>query len=199
MIIKEFLTEAHKTAIEKGWWKKNPDGQLEFRELDEQFCLFHSEVSEALEVYRDPSRKPAEVWFSEGGKPEGFGVEIVDLLIRLADSCQAYGVVFSDDFLSTDLKDLDCGEHYARKTIPGMLSQLHERLTDLLRKWKTSDLCSPGSTIGSMSDMVEVIFDLAGHLVRFVGSDCGDLLVKCVTLKMSYNKNRPFRHGGKRC
>ncbi len=73
---------AHAMAIDKGWWQ---DG-IASRDMNEIIANYHAEVSEAWEEYRAGRM---ETWTNTDGKPEGFWVEIADLLIRMADSCGA--------------------------------------------------------------------------------------------------------------
>jgi NTP pyrophosphatase (non-canonical NTP hydrolase) len=63
------------------------DGEtLETVPIPEKLCLIHSEVSEALESYRDGE---AYFFLAENGKPEGIGAELADVVIRVADLCEA--------------------------------------------------------------------------------------------------------------
>ena len=76
---------AHAMAVNKGWW----EGE---RSAVECWVNFHAELSEAWEEYRCGRMA---TWYAadaasvlrSGGvpKPEGFWVEIGDLLIRIAD------------------------------------------------------------------------------------------------------------------
>lgn len=94
--IRDWQKEIHKCAEEHGWWEdKN-------RNVAEQLALMHSEISEALEEYRH-GRKLNEVWYSsvpvhlgELKKPEGFGVELVDCIIRILDTAEAYNIDIED-------------------------------------------------------------------------------------------------------
>lgn len=72
MTINEFAAEVHKNAVEHGWW----EGERTFPEI---VALIHSEVSEALEEYRD-------------GKPEGIAAELADVIIRVLDYCAYAGI-----------------------------------------------------------------------------------------------------------
>ena len=54
MTFSELANRAHKNAIEKGWYDKNPDGSIIQRDVAEVCSLFHSEISEAVEEFRKP-------------------------------------------------------------------------------------------------------------------------------------------------
>lgn len=91
--IPEVVAISHETSKLKGWWE-NPD-----RNIPEQLCLIHSEISEALEEYRsgaavnlirdslNPNYDPSRLL-----KLEGVGIELADAVIRIADFCGRYGI-----------------------------------------------------------------------------------------------------------
>ena len=76
--------EVHKNAVEHGWW----EGERTFPEI---VALIHSEVSEALEEYRN-GRLPTEVYAGNNGKPEGIPIELADVIIRVLDYCGYAGI-----------------------------------------------------------------------------------------------------------
>jgi NTP pyrophosphatase (non-canonical NTP hydrolase) len=84
MTINELIRDAHERAVRKGWW---PEGTPV--NVPEKLCLIHSEISEALECYRDLEPN---VFLSENGKPEGFAIELADAVIRIADLCGHLGI-----------------------------------------------------------------------------------------------------------
>ena len=87
MTIETLIVESNQTAKSKGWWD-DPD-----RNIGEILALIHSEVSEALEVYRLKGKDSLkENWLNEKGKPEGFTVELADVVIRIADLCGELGL-----------------------------------------------------------------------------------------------------------
>ena len=79
--------EVHGLAKEKGWHDES-------RSVPEALCLVHSELSEALEEYRQ-SRNDEDlkrVVEDDSGKPEGFSVELGDAIIRILDLAGALGL-----------------------------------------------------------------------------------------------------------
>jgi len=57
--------------------------------LEKSLMNCHSELSEAWEEIRS-GHGVTEIYESEGGKPEGFPVELVDTIIRLLHLCAYY-------------------------------------------------------------------------------------------------------------
>jgi hypothetical protein len=77
--------EIHATAVSKGWWEKE-------RNIPECLMLIVSEISEALEEYRDGR---VLLWH-KGDKPEGMYVELADAVIRIMDLCEHGHVSLAD-------------------------------------------------------------------------------------------------------
>jgi NTP pyrophosphatase (non-canonical NTP hydrolase) len=97
--ITELIKEAHENAVEHGWWEEE-------RTFGEQIALMHSELSEALEEYRN-GKGINQLYYSgifDGEnyvagqptqvckKPEGIPAELADVVIRIFDTCGKYGI-----------------------------------------------------------------------------------------------------------
>ncbi len=79
MKINEMIAAAYEAAKEKGWHQEGKPFNI-----PEKLALIHSEVSEALEAYRN--NEPL-IWFEASGKPQGMATELADVVIRIADLC----------------------------------------------------------------------------------------------------------------
>lgn len=102
MEIEKIAQEVHENAKAHGWWD-------ETRSFGDLIALCHSELSEALEEYRN-GHKPDETYYSckrnanvagecdgkcrkcQYGKMEGIPSELADVVIRVLDMAEHYGI-----------------------------------------------------------------------------------------------------------
>jgi len=85
LTINKLVIDSNRLSREKGWWKKD-------RNIASKLMLIVSEIAEALEEFRRLSADGnlSTVYYSQASdsslpKPEGFGVELADAMIRIAD------------------------------------------------------------------------------------------------------------------
>lgn len=88
MSIRILARDIHENAREHGWW---PEGDDDVNNIPEKLALIHSEISEALEEYRDYEIL-SEIRHAADGKPEGFGIELADAVIRTLDLAEYLGI-----------------------------------------------------------------------------------------------------------
>lgn len=82
--LKTFQKIVHQNAKNHGWWEVD-------RTFGELIALCHSELSEALEEYR-AGKQPIVTYYREDGKMEGIPSELADVVIRILDMCEYYGI-----------------------------------------------------------------------------------------------------------
>lgn len=87
MTIKEAINQSYQNAKEHGFWDNAKI--IDRKVIQEKLLLMHAEISEAFEEVRAGHTDPAEIYYGNGAKPEGFGIELADLAIRLFDLCGA--------------------------------------------------------------------------------------------------------------
>lgn len=89
MILEEMQSEVHAWAESKGWV---PD-EVTTATVFEKLCLIHTEVSEAAEEARVtlPGFLQS-VRYGPDGKPEGFGPEMADVVIRVMNLCSLLNI-----------------------------------------------------------------------------------------------------------
>lgn len=97
----QWQKEIHQNAIDHGWWD-NP------RTPGELLMLVVSEVSEAFEEVRN-NHAMTETYYSEKGKMEGVPSELADVVIRVMDLAEYYGI---------DLEKTIAEKHAFNKTRP---------------------------------------------------------------------------------
>ena len=191
MNIRDLQREAHAIAREKGWWDEE-------RTFGDCIALVHSELSEALEAYRkwDSVRAMREESPQYGlddplhgkYKPVGVPSELADVVIRVADMAEHYGVdlvarIANLSLLSRPGEGLD--------TFGDWITACHAWLSDTFRSYgnETRGIDLPGTWLIGMGMLIKCIQAMAAHY----GID----LDAAIEAKMEHNKTRPYRHGGK--
>lgn len=88
------IHQAFGNSLNHGFWDKGRTPEA--CNLSERLALMHSEISEALEEYR-AGRPPSEIYFVKDkdglDKPEGFTVELADVILRIGDSIGGLGLI----------------------------------------------------------------------------------------------------------
>ena len=170
----EWAVKIHENAKAHGWWdEERSDGEI--------LALCHSELSEALEEYRND--KPM-IYYVDG-KPEGIAVELADCVIRILD-CFAY---------KNHTIDRRVNEHiiYNYQDLGTFISDMHATLsTGSKRCYNYKEERYLELTFNLPYGMEMCVYEIHGYL-KANNVDLWEI----VKIKHEYNVTRPYRHGGK--
>ena len=173
MNLADLQREAHAIAKDHGWWD-------EPRSFGDLIALVHSELSEALEAYREKH-----IWADwrqlqtyPNGRPRGVASELADVVIRVADMVDWYG----ETIASRVGEPAFIGKSVSKPSFGDWVSELHWQVANA---WNEHEY----DRIGALSDVVHTTERMAAHY----GID----LDAAIEAKMAYNRGRSYRHGGK--
>ena len=184
MDLKALQKEAHAIAKDHGWWDED-------RTFGDLIALVHSELSEALEAYREDGDTDAHWrWHDHDGKevrrPEGVPFELADVVIRVADMAEWYGKDLAAEVAMMGAPHPDM---IAGLTFGGFIAQCHMLVANL---YHYSLVSTPSSS--------PMLMDVAALIIRHIeamAAHYGIDLDAAIEAKMEYNRTRPYRHGGK--
>ena len=196
MDLTELQKEAHAISRSKGWYDTD-------RGFGDFIALIHSELSEALEAYRErgleswESTTPNELFLavvedwdeSQLCAPHGVASELADVMIRVADMAEFYGV----DLSKYNMPPV--GKHPNRSFgtwIMGIHWYLGAAYQAGAYQWgheEALDFPRGQEWVDRLGRTVQEVLNMVAHY----GID----LDAAIEAKMEYNKTRPYRHGGK--
>ena len=201
--IGEMTAEIRQVNIDKGWRKA--EGGPGDNTFGDYLALLHSEISEALEAYRDhrladatlatatvaehhdgrmhgicrEGKARGECRVTRPEKPEGVGSELADVLIRLLDMGDVFGItVFELDMELGDVANASVVPSVAENSFGSDLAWLHF-LTSVWWLNRTNE--APSVLRGLVTVARKYGIDLDAEYER----------------KIAYNRTRPYQWGGR--
>ena len=164
--------EIHENAVAHGWWESD-------RSFGEICALIHSELSEALEEYRN--NQPNVYWITH--KPEGIAVELADAVIRILDYMERDGYHFDTLAESAVSHNKAVFDDFG-----DFITRCHSDISDAYFRQQTEE------DFVDRTAALSVCIARIGAWFEANGLDLSEV----IALKHAYNKSRPYRHGGKK-
>lgn len=194
-MLNELAKEIHELAVSKGWWEQE-------RSFAEIIALCHSELSEALEEYRNgksiiyhdceyhdtrwkcPDKFDGCQYGENKGcmisKLEGIAVELADTIIRILDYCGKENIDIDSIIAYGDI-----GNPPDDFSLPKLIAHSH---------WKLS--MAYESYISYRNDYQDWLVSCIYIIQEWCKLKKVDL-DEIIRIKHEYNKTRPYKHGGK--
>ena len=170
-MLNKLAKEINDIAKEKGWHDEE-------RTFGEYCALFHAEISEALEEYRS-GKELTKLYFSRN-KPEGVPIELADVIIRILDYCGQYDI----DIDERMTKIIDIVDQFAGipANIGDFLAEFHNRISKAYNDY-----------VSLREYHLAVVISMIYYFCELYKID----IEKAISLKITYNRTREYRHGGK--
>ena len=103
MDVKGLAVEVHQTAVDHGWWPeticRDEDcpghtglEHIHQRNVGETLMLVVTEVADLYTRYKDGTGGIPEIWWDDNGKPQGCPIEAADVIIRMLDLAEGFGI-----------------------------------------------------------------------------------------------------------
>ena len=175
MNLAELQREAHAIAKEHGWWDED-------RTFGDLIALVHSELSEALEAYRVCGIVDCPHEHTEWA---GVASELADVVIRVADMAESYGVDLASAFES--LSEGASERDMSMRTFGDWIATCHASFSLAFAVWE----------YGFDGASWQEYLSEGCHGVQRLAAHYGIDLDAAIEAKMEYNRSRPYRHGGK--
>lgn len=174
--LNDLAKTSYDIATEKGWWL-GPE-----RGISALTLLMHSEISEAIEEYRN-HKGFSEVWLEKETKPCGIPIEIADFIIRIADLAghRKYDL---NEAPAEEVPVTDFEEGLARASYYVSLAWYAEQAPKHLT-WAQSHLS------------VGYLLSRACKTALAVCETYKIDIEEAIRVKTAFNRSRPARHGGK--
>lgn len=157
-------------------------------------ALMHTELTEAHDEIANGSN---ELYFGEGGKPEGLPAEVADFIIRVCDTTAALGLVLDERGDKTwwaKAKGTRPAWEIHRES--GRQAQRIAATLWLVKVRVFVDLATEAARVDAWEAYTENL-TLAVLYAASIVAGYGHDLPAAIEAKMSYNETRTHRHGGK--